>query len=210
MSPGELTQGLGAEWALSDGYHKLYACCQYAHSAVEATLALMQRLPSGARPDAIRRIRIDTHWRGCTLDNAAPATTLAAKFSMQHILATVAVHGHAGAEAFHATTLNDPAIAALRRRVAIGAFDPVPEWPNDRPARVTWELADGTTLTEECLSARGGPDRPFAPEEIREKVLGIVARPYPAMGGALERLMALDGPILAAPWTETVAAMTTR
>ena len=210
VSPGELTQGLGAEWALSDGYHKLYACCQYAHSAVEATLALMQRLPSGARHDAIRRIRIDTHWRGRTLDNAAPTTTLAAKFSMQHILATVAVHGHAGAEAFHATTLNDPAIAALRRRVAIGAFDPVPEWPNDRPARVTWELADGTTLTEECLSARGGPDRPFAPEEIREKVLGIVARPYPAMGGALERLMALDGPILAAPWTETIAAMTTR
>jgi hypothetical protein len=69
-------------------------------------------------------------------------------------------------------------------------------------------MADGTTLTEECLSARGGPDRPFSPEEIRAKVSSIVAAPYPAMGPVLERLMALDGELMARPWAETVAAMT--
>jgi 2-methylcitrate dehydratase PrpD len=206
-NPAELTSGLGADWALSDGYHKLHACCQYAHSAVEASLALMRRAGAPAPAD-IRTIHVDTHWRGRTLDNPAPATTLAAKFSMQHILASVAVHAHAGAEAFHASTLTRPDIAALRGRVVIGAFEPEPEWPNDRPARVAWELADGTRLTEECLSARGGPDRPFAPEEIRTKIHGIVQDPYPAMAPALDALMALDPAALEQGWAETVADMT--
>lgn len=204
----ELTDGLGADWALSDGYHKLHACCQYAHSAVEASLALVARRPGGTPPENIGRIHVDTHWRGRTLDNAAPATTLAAKFSMQHILATAAVHGHAGADAFHASTLARPDIAALRGRVSIGAFEPEPDWPNDRPARVTWTLDDGTRVTEECLSARGGPDRPFAPEEIRAKISGIVAGPYPAMAPALDAVTALDPAALDRRWDEAVAAMT--
>lgn len=203
--PEELTGGLGEGYALADGYHKLHACCQYAHSAVEAMLAALARVEGGAA--AIRGIRIDTHWRGQKLDNRSPATTLASKFSMQHILASTAVHGHAGAEAFHASTLADPAVAALRDRVAIAAFAPEPPPPNDRPARVTLETTAGTVV-EECLSARGGPDRPFAPEEIRAKIAGIVATPYPAMRPALERLLDLDAGLLAAPWDRTVAGMT--
>jgi 2-methylcitrate dehydratase PrpD len=206
VTPDELTHALGEEWGLADGYHKLFACCQYAHSAVEAALALLQK----AKASEISHIHIDTHWRGQTLDNPAPATTLAAKFSMQHILASTIIHGHAGAEAFHASTLHDPDISALRDRITIGAWQPEPEWPNDRPARLRWELADGTTLTEECLSARGGPDRPFAPQEIRAKVSIIVAAPYPAMGPVLERLMGLDSALLARPWAKTVASMTAK
>ncbi len=207
-TPAELAEGLGADWALADGYHKVHACCQYAHSAVEASLAIMERLPKGTPPESIRHIHVDTHWRGRTLDNAAPATTLAAKFSMQHILATVAVHGHAGAEAFHASTLDDPTIAALRQAVSIGAWEPEPAWPNDRPARVSWALADGTRLTEECLSARGGPDRPFAPAEIRAKIRGIVEGPYPAMPAALDAVTELEPAVLGQRWAEVVAAMT--
>lgn len=204
--PDELTVELGGSWALADGYHKLHACCQYAHSAVEAMLGALARLPDGA--DGIERIHIDTHWRGRKLDNVRPATTLASKFSMQHILASTARHGHAGAEAFHASTLDDPAVAALRERVTIGAYEPEPAWPNDRPARVTVEAAGGTRVVEECLSARGGPDRPFAPEEIRAKITGIVAGAYPAMAPALLRLLDLDPALLAAPWDRSVAEMT--
>src|SRR3546814_12874857 len=120
--PGELTERLGEEYALAEGYHKLHACCQYAHAAVEAMLGALAQVEGGA--GAIRGIRIDTHWRGQKLDNRNPATTLASKFSLQHILASTAVHGHAGAEAFHASTPDDPKVAALREAVTIGAFEP--------------------------------------------------------------------------------------
>jgi 2-methylcitrate dehydratase PrpD len=204
VAPDQLTIGLGQDWGLADGYHKIHACCQYSHAAVEATLELLTKVQASD----IHHIHIDTHWRGQTLDNAAPATTLAAKFSMQHILATTAIHGHAGAPAFHASTLREPAIAALRQRISIGAWEPEPQWPNDRPARVVWEMADGATLSAECLSARGGPDRPFPPEEIAAKMRGIVTAPYPAMAPHLERLLTLDPELLAQLWGDTVAAMT--
>jgi len=205
--PEQLTEELGQSWALADGYHKLYACAQYAHSAVEATLDLIAAVPGGDQLDAIRKIHIDTHWRGQHLDKVHPKTTLAAKFSMQHILAATTHLGHAGAAAFHASTLTDPAIAALREKVTIGAWAPELDWPNDRPARVTWELADGSHVSQECLSARGGPDRPFEPAEIEAKILGIVSAPYPAMTGIIKDLLALDVGILKQGWDRTVAAM---
>lgn len=142
------------------------------------------------------------------MDNPDPPTTIGAKFSMQHIAATAAVHGDGGAEAFHASTIDNPAVAALRHKVTLEPYEPEPEWPNDRPARVTWTLDDGTTLTEEVLSARGGPDLPFTPDEIRNKIHRIVAQPYPAMAPALDRLMALEDAALERNWAETVAVMT--
>ncbi|MBT5264828.1 MAG: MmgE/PrpD family protein [Rhodospirillaceae bacterium] len=206
--PEELSEGLGTVWGLADGYQKLHACCQYAHSAVEATLDLMGGEAAGIEADAIQGIHIETHWKGQHLDNANPATTLAAKFSMQHILAATAIHGHAGAEAFHASTLDDADMSALRAVVTIGVYEPELDPPNDRPARVTWALSDGRSVTSECLSARGGPDRPFAPSEIREKIHGIVSAPYPAMPAEVDRLLALDPKALSTCWSETVAAMT--
>ncbi len=203
-APDALSAELGVEWALADGYHKVHACCQYAHSAIEAMLEVLPEI--GA--DAIESIHVETHWRGQTLDNASPATTLAAKFSMQHVLATTLVHGHAGAQAFAATTLTDPRIAELRDKTTIGAWEPEPVWPNDRPARIICTLADGRRQVAECLSARGGPDRPFSSDEIVSKALGIVAEPYPEMAHVLRAVVSLDPVVLQSPWDETVRNMT--
>ncbi len=206
--PEALTEGLGRSWAAADGYHKLHACCQYAHAAVEASLEIAAALGRPIDPAEIRAVRVDTHWRGRKLDNVHPATTLAAKFSMQHVLATVAAHGHAGADAFHSSTLADPAIAGLRERVSIGAFEPEPDWPNDRPARVTWELTDGARIERTCLSARGGPDRPFTDAELRDKITGIVAGPYPGLAAMAADLLVLSPALLARPWRDTAVAVT--
>jgi 2-methylcitrate dehydratase PrpD len=127
---------------------------------------------------------------------------------MQHIAATAAVHGEGGSEAFHASTLAMPEVAALRRKVTLAPYEPELDWPNDRPARVTWTLDDGTRLTEEVLSARGGPDLPFTPEEIGEKIHGIVDGPYPVMGPALDAVLGLEAAALERGWDAAVAEMT--
>ena len=204
--PERLALDLGSTWAVDAAYHKVHACCQYGHAAVEATLALLESRPRVDPARDLRRIRVDTHSRARKLDNPHPATTLAAKFSLQHILATTVHHGHAGAPAFHADTLSNPAIAALREKVAIAPFEPEPEPPNDRPARVTWELEDGSHVTREVLSARGGPDRPFTETGIRTKVRSILDEPYPELSRAMMEIMDLAPGVLARPWRETVAA----
>jgi len=200
----ELSGGLGEAWAISDGYHKVFACCQYGHATIEATKKLLQQAPV----ERVAAIHLDTHEKARIMDNPDPDTTIAAKFSIQHIAATAAVHGHGGAEAFSSNALYIPEVAALRHKVTTAPFEPLPEWPNDRPTRVTWTLDDGSTLSEEVMSARGGPDLPFTPDEIRDKVHGIVGDPFPAMAGVFDALLDLEIITLSKTWSDTVREMT--
>ena len=73
----------------------------------------------GPKPNykAIEKIRLKTHWRGKLLSNLEPKTTLAAKFSMEHILATSIYHGSANVDAFNSETLNNQDIKELRDKV---------------------------------------------------------------------------------------------
>ena len=206
--PDEFASALGRSWGIADGFHKIYACCQYAHAAVESLEELLARRPDIEAAIEVERIVVETHWRGLTLENREPATGLAAKFSLPHIVASVSHLRHTGAEAFSAATLTDPAIAALRRRVVLELYEPERPWPEDRPARVTWHLRTGERLQAECRSARGGPDRPFAPSEILDKLRGIALPVYPHMAGACQALVALDDAFLDMTWTDAVARMT--
>ncbi len=206
--PEALTKGLGAEWAIDDGYHKIHACCQYAHSAVDAICELIETMPGLDAASELEGIVVETHWRGLTLDNRQPGTGLAAKFSLPHIAAAASVMGHAGAEAFAAARLDDPAIARLRDKVELRPFAPEQPWPNDRPARVTWLFNSGERREAECLSARGGPDRPFSALEIMAKLAGIADPVYPALSPLAQSLIELDTDLLGEGWEGVVARMT--
>ena len=92
--PDALSAGLGTEWSIAGGYHKMFACCQYAHGAIEATLAMRERLGTGRRVEDIEEILVETHPRGLTLTAVEPRTVLSAKFSMPHAMAATAVAGH--------------------------------------------------------------------------------------------------------------------
>ena len=105
-----LTAELGQSWAVMDGYSKLHACCQYAHAAVDAVLAATSDMNE---PDEIDEINVATHRLALPMTNAAPATTLAGKFSLPHIVATTIVHRHADVAAFAAGTLNEPRVEAI-------------------------------------------------------------------------------------------------
>ena len=196
--PEALTDRLGEDWAITGGYHKIHACCQSTHSAVEAMLTAVERMGSGRSAKDVERIVLETHRPG--MSNRKPETTLAAKFSFEHTLATAQVHGHAEADAFSAETLAHPDIARLRERIEIKPYAPLPPRPNDRPARLTLDFTDGTRLVTECLSARGGPDRPFADEEVLAKIERITQTVYPRLLPVMRSVMALDRARIDSRW----------
>src|SRR5262245_42577318 len=67
----EAVTGLGDDWAIAYGYHKMFACCQYAHSAVEANLELASRLDAANRSfSEIAEITVETHKLGLNLVTA--------------------------------------------------------------------------------------------------------------------------------------------
>lgn len=209
--PPVLTAQLGERWAIASGYHKLFACCQYAHSAVEASLVLGEKLASSGRtPDDIAEITVETHPRGLTLTETNPPTVLSAKFSMPHALAAVAVRRTGGQSAFARDTLDDPAIARLRQAVRLQPYAPIAPWPKDRPGRVTWRLSDGETWSEAVENARGGADQPFSTDELLDKIDELTRAAFPAMSGVLRRLIVDPHAVAAMPWRDVVAQMTRR
>lgn len=209
--PAKLIERLGEHWAIADGYHKLFACCQYAHSAVEASLVLRQKLlAAGRSPEDIAEITVETHPRGLTLTETEPPTTLSAKFSMPHAMAAVAVRGSGGQASFTRDTLDDPAIARLREAVRLAPYAPIEPWPKDRPGRVTWQLADGERWTEAIENARGGPDQPFSTSELLSKMDELTRAVFPAMPGVLRELVSEPQALAASPWRDLVAQMIRR
>lgn len=200
--PGILTEGLGGSWAIADGYHKRHACCQYAHAAVEALCEL--RVGVGEQDLArVREIRIETHALALALDDAEPATTLAAKFSLPHLAAAALTFGEIAAEASSPAALRDPRLRALRAAVRLAPYEGVGAPPHDRPARVVVTLVDGAVHEARCLSAKGSPDDPLSRDELLAKVARIAAAPHPRFGDGIRAL--IDEPRRrAAPWPETL------
>ncbi|WP_051470998.1 MmgE/PrpD family protein [Patulibacter minatonensis] len=196
---GLLTADLGTTWAIRDGYHKRFACCQYAHSTVEALLDARDEIGSD-RVDGITSIVVRTHPLALKLHDARPATSLAAKFSVPHAAAAALVLGAVDADACGPAALADPRIAALRDRIVLEPFLPAPAPPHDRPATVVVTLQDGTVIERTCMSAIGSPDRPLSREAlIDDKILGAVGAAHPGFVPTVRRL--LEQPdLLRRPW----------
>ncbi|MBI4183937.1 MAG: MmgE/PrpD family protein [Proteobacteria bacterium] len=205
--PERLGEGLGRDWAVADGYNKLYGCCGFALPIVEAVLPLVRGLPPRRTAAEIEGVVVESHRLGLALSERAPRTTLGARFSLPHIVAAACVYGHAGGEAFSRASLADPEVVRLRERVELRPFAPEMPWPNDRPARVRLVFRDGTAVVGECLSAPGGPDNPYPAEVVLEKARGLAGAVYPGYAGVAARLVALEEGLVRRPWAELVGEL---
>ena len=189
-------------WAVEDGYHKAYAACQYAHAAIEAASLL-----AGTTDVAqIREVIVETHPFALTLSNTAPTTDLGCKFSVPHVVAAVLATGRTDADVFGESLLRDSAVMDLRTRVTLSPYTPLPAYPLDRPARVSLVLEDGSTRSAECLSARGGPDRPLSEHDLLAKIEAITAHRAPNFG-AESRLLVTNAVPGDTPWGELMERM---
>jgi len=204
--PGALIGGLGTTWSVANGYHKIFACCGYSHSAVEATLDLLGRLRS-RKVDDVAEILVETAPGGQALTTVEPETVLAAKFSIPHAIAATVRLGTAGARAFTSDKLADDGIAQLRRRVRLAPYPDLQPWPKDRPARVTMRFADGAEMSAVCESARGGADQPFDEQTLLAKLAENAAGVFPAVPDAMARVIRGDATLAARPWRDVLADM---
>jgi 2-methylcitrate dehydratase PrpD len=163
-------------WAVDAGYQKAHACCQYAHSTIEAIQALRAAHPSLRDPSMLERIEVEVHPLGLALDDTRPVTTLGAKFSLPHAAAAAWVNGDGGVASFDSASLGDPRIARLRELTTLTPFDGVRAFPHDRPARVTAIAQDGNCYSHTCWSASGGPDQPLPEDFVWRRAARLTAR----------------------------------
>ncbi|WP_228842336.1 MmgE/PrpD family protein [Halococcus agarilyticus] len=170
-----LAADLGDRWTLSEGYFKTHAACRYTHAPLDA----LDGIDGEPAAEEVEAVVVETYAAAAKLDDPHPRNALAAKFSVPFAVATALRTGSTDAETF----TNDavaPETLALAERVAVRVDEEIDaRAPDERGARVTVTLADGTEASAEVRHARGGEADPFEPAELRTKFASLVA---PAIG----------------------------
>lgn len=175
--------------AVQFAYQKMYGCCAYLHSSVEAVTGIREQ--GEFDPDDIVRISVDIHPVGLPLNDVAPTTTLGARFSAPHAIASTLIKGTAMPEAFAADTLQDERIAALRQRVEMREITREGRDPALRDAEIHIEFKDHREATHYVDVAIGDPNRPLTIEQLRTKATTLCGgRDVGPLAAAL-----LDGPL---------------
>jgi hypothetical protein len=87
----------------------------------------------------------------------------------------------------------------------ITSYKPEPIWPNDRPARVTFELTNGILITEQCLNAKGGPGSPLSQTEINVKIGNILNGEYSHIQRIMKGVISLDDNIIKSKWCDLIS-----
>ena len=168
-------------------YYKRYACCRYNHPALDAlaTLRSRQRLDAAD----VAEVEVIVFPFGLRMASPAPASMLAAKFSIPWAVAAALVVGHADVEAFGDAARADARIRELAGRVRVTADAEMTPRRSDYPtSRLRVRLRDGRMLEAETGVVLGDAENPISSDEVVDKFEALAE---PVVGAArTERIVA--------------------
>jgi 2-methylcitrate dehydratase PrpD len=189
-------------WALHDVSFKPHAACRHAHPAIDAALALRDRV---GVPECVT---VETY-RDAVLfcDKPSPTTPAEGKFSLQHSVAIALIHGDAGLARFEPEALTDPAVAGLRSRITVETADDLTAaYPVHFGARLIVG-SGGMEHRAEALDALGDPENPLSAETIRAKAAALMAWGGMATRDADRLIAAVEGLGLTATLADLSSAL---
>ena len=178
-----ITAGLGTGSALNSVYFKPYACCRWAHSALDGLLYLVRG--QNLALEEIHAVDVFTFERALRLNNYAdPATLEGAQYSLPFCLAVAAVGGAEALLPLTADWLQRPDIVALARRITLHVDpDLDARFPAETGARVRLQTAGGT-LEKTVRHPLGDPanpmDRTRLVAKFKKLSAGVISAPHQA------------------------------
>jgi 2-methylcitrate dehydratase PrpD len=154
---------------------KAYPCGGRGHTAIEAALALRERL--AGRLAEINNIH-------CSLTRASaqrvgveyPRTVEAAKFSAAYVIAYALVHGAPRIPAFTDEALKDEGVRAVARTVTASADPELGEGIGEGAAKLKVTLKDGQILEMRRDYATGSKQVPMTKAQLEDKFLDCAAQ----------------------------------
>jgi 2-methylcitrate dehydratase PrpD len=162
---------LGKSFALAtDGIRiKPYPCGGLTHQAIDAVLDF--RAKHGITADTIESIDVDvTQHTYNRIAFRVPQTGIQGKFCMGYLLARAIIDGRVSLDAFSDTAVKDPHVLKLAEKVQMRLDNNLKaENEGGRPCRVTIHLKNGRTHSRETQHAKGSPEFPMTPEELKAK-----------------------------------------
>jgi 2-methylcitrate dehydratase PrpD len=178
----EVAHGLGDTWELMQNAYKPYPCGVVLHPVIDACLELR---PKVGDPPRIDRVLVKGHpLLRERADRPAVTAGREAQVSLQHSVAVAFLYGAAGVAQYTDACVNDPAVLALRAKVAAEDDASIPA----DAAVVSVRTGTGELLTAHVAHARGSIARPLSDRELETKLRELAA--YGAPGIDAERLIA--------------------
>lgn len=181
FDPAPLTERLGDEFMIGQGYVKFHSACGHAHPVLDALVEAFGPASSPwtiapIDPDEVRRVEVTVSERAGELHRVPDAErdvhslAMAARFSIPFSTALFLAYGEAGVAAYSAPRITDPRVRALAGRVELRA-DPQLDalFPDIHRAAVTVEFVDGRRVSGECGNPYGNAMNPAAEQHVRQK-----------------------------------------
>src|SRR5262245_31152951 len=173
---------------------KPYPCGGLAHNALDAVLEMRSR--HGLTPDTIKSIEVEVGKHAYSrLVFRVPETGLQGKFCMGYVLARALIDGKVSLDAFTDAAVRERRVLELAERVHMRLNSDFAESSTGaRPSIVTVHLTNGQTFSRRVERARGGPEAPLSPQELRAKFVDCAKQAIDekAIHGALECVERLE------------------
>ena len=165
-----------ADWLIHQTSLKPWPACRHAHPAIDAMLDALQQVSAADRP-RIERIQVRSYAEALRFcDRPQPRTELEAKFSLQHALASILVHGYPQLSHYTDQACADTAVAQARGRVQVQEDpDCSRRFPAHYGATVRLQLDDGRSFEAARIDAWGDPECPMDQAQVDAKALALAA-----------------------------------
>ena len=197
--PDQLTQKLGAQWAINDVWFKVYPICGWVQGVVQL-LGDMRRDSHGAQPiaaDQIKKVVVGTSRFAVNHNsNPKPTDTMEAQYSIPYCSALALTRDPGDPRAFDADGYTNPALLAIASRVETRVDDECDAvYPQRFGSRVQLHLEGGVVKEALTLDPHGTPADPCSAAELTAKFSRLAAlSPLPVDSAAIARAVhQLDG-----------------
>ena len=171
FKPAQVIANLGKKWTLADGYIKLYPSGRYVHSAIDAVVDALSRVPGGRiAPAEVERVEIRAYKMVAFLGEKRPKNLFGTRFSVPFSVAAIIRHGRTDLDVFGESSFKDRDVMELAERVDVVE---VPAFTAAFHGRQLVELdvvmKNGSVVSGRCEITKGEPGNPHRLEDIEKK-----------------------------------------
>jgi 2-methylcitrate dehydratase PrpD len=175
---------LNEVWEIENVYFKRYACCRWAHPALDGLEQMIKEKHVSWRQ--IEQIKIKTFEKATLLDRQDPANTLEAVYSIPFAIGSYLVHGKLMPAHVSGDNLKNSLVSGLSRRVVLECDEDFSaRFPAQCLQQISVSLSDGQRYNSGVLSAKGDPSNPLSKEDLLNKFRDLTES---SLGGRSRRI----------------------
>lgn len=166
-----LTECSGDTLCIEQIYQKVYAACRHAHPAIEAALALRDKIAI----EDIDEIVVETYRLAVAgHDHTAVSGVSSAKMSIPFSVAVALVTGNAGLTAFTEKTIINEMILNLAQKVRVVENGELTTLSPDKRASILTIKTKNGTFSKRVDYPKGEPENPLTQQELEAKFRELV------------------------------------